>query len=203
MKNDFLTIPIASNYEVNSALVVRNKKTGHILKEHGSCFTLYAGKRKISRSGKSLRQLALSAVEYKGSDISPRWVAVPSLNYRYELCCTGILRNARTKRCLKLQRRNNYLRYTIHFGKRTVDISLKSLMWEVFGVIAEVGKRAPIPTTICRAGRILHFGTLKATAKFIAKIRHRSSDYVRRLLVKRVEEFDGWAITYHEPKFGS
>ena len=200
MKDDFLTIPIAPNYEVNSELVVRNKKTGHILKEYRKHVVVWSGKRQFHCTAKLLRRLALSAVEYKGTELSPRWVAVPSLNYRYELSCTGILRNAKTKRRLKMQIQQNHLRYRVPVDGRVASISLKSLMWEVFGVMPKISNREPVPTTICKGDKVLHFDSLMATAKFMVKVGRWALKSILGLLYnKRPNEIDGWAITYHEP----
>lgn len=53
MKDNFLTIPDAPNYEINSDCVVRNKKTGKILKHtfiNGNpCVIILTNEKKTSR----------------------------------------------------------------------------------------------------------------------------------------------------------
>ena len=69
-KEDFITIPKAPNYEMNSAGVVRNRSTGYILKWHNAphnfeVMTLGSGKAKIIVSKPNLLWLLHGSITYK------------------------------------------------------------------------------------------------------------------------------------------
>ena len=196
IKEDFLIIPDAPNYEINSQLLVRNKKTGRILKPRQKqlriivAFQAANGKRQ-SRDIQSLRNQAISAVK---TDV---WFSVPSLGNLYEINKKGQLRNARTKRNLKINRDKNFL---VWFNNKTLRVTLKSLMWEVFGKFTKSYRPPYIPVIIAKGAIRRRFTSLRSTSKFLSSIIYLSDVHIRKLLSKRIAEIDGWKITYYPPK---
>lgn len=98
MRENFLTIPDAPDYEINSDLVVRNKTTGRVLKpivkDGNAYYRLTLGGAKF-RTAKTFRRQAVDAV---GNSI---FEPIPSTGGRYEINNAGIVRNALTKKKLK------------------------------------------------------------------------------------------------------
>jgi len=108
VKDNFLIIPDFPNYEINSELLVRNKKTGKFLKpvlQRGNLFVgLHNGIhcKRVSRSLKYCRELALAATA------KTIFYPVPSLGGKYEISKSGVLRSAARKYALKLDKKNAY-----------------------------------------------------------------------------------------------
>ena len=104
MKNNFLPIPDAPGYEVNSQGFVRNIRTGKILKANnvgGKKKTplIYIPKYHIRRTGESLRRQAVVFHKENGKNIS--WLEIPNFGGLYEINRRGIVRNSQTKKIKK------------------------------------------------------------------------------------------------------
>lgn len=116
MKNDFLLIPDAPAYEINSELCVRNVKTGRFLKPWCHCYTkkfyvrltVTPDGRTLSRQPRELRRQAVMSIG-KGNFFLP----IPSTNGRYEINPRGILRNVRTRRIIKSNSHNMVTLYPL------------------------------------------------------------------------------------------
>lgn len=121
------------------------------------------------------------------------WLPVPSLGYRYELSKKGSLRNVKTKHVMTL-RKDGYYEPCID-GVRT-SVSVKSLMWEVYGVEHELSKYLPVSCMAFKNGACLKFDSLKALAKFLAQRSFYSVVRMQQLLTKRSAEILGWQIKY-------
>lgn len=203
VKNDFLTIPDAPNYEINSQLILRNKSTGKILKpiiRHNTpCYTVYSDGKPIHHSAISARNQAVAAAN--PSD-SLHWTPVPSLNCKYEFGYNGKLRNASSKRVLKLIQRQRFIGFAVSVGNKACrHVSLSSLMWEIHGVVPQ-SRRSPVSCSAFKNGVSKKFDSLRACSRFLA-------DYVFsaaaafRLLVKRQPLIGGWNIKYAPRDFWS
>ena len=198
LKNDFLTIPDAPNYEINSELIVRNKSTGQILKgvvKHNvPYYNVISFNKRICRTGKSFRHKAEVALITADS---LHWLPVPSLNGKYELNDRGKLRNAVTKRILKKKFHNRFIGFDIRFGGKRLNVSLKNLMWEVFGVYYQPSNRTPLSCSARKNGVLKKFDSLKALAFFLADATNKASAVaIERYLNNRCPEFYGWKISY-------
>lgn len=189
MKNDFLPIPDAPNYEINSQLIVRNKTTGRILKTRPryNTVTLCCNKKRFTSTVASIRRKAIAAKE-GGS-----WLPVPSLNNLYELNEKGLLRNARTKHLIKMRRGKIF---GVKINGKKYNVSQKSLLWEVHGILPKK-ILTPISVTVEFNGEKIEFKSLYALSKFLTHKIYRSEQDLRRQFSRRVAEIAGWKITYH------
>ena len=202
LKNDFLTIPDAPNYEINSELIIRNKKTGRILASYtkGGCTVACPSAtpcHRVWRSPKTFRSQALAAV--KGTT----WFPVPSLNGSYEFSRNGYLRNAFSKRILKLFTKGNYKFFAVSVGGKHLCITLDSIRWEIFGVTPPVSKSTPVSCSAFKDDLYKNFDSLSACARFLASVCFISCSSVRKWLWKRKPVVDGWKISYFPPALWS
>lgn len=190
IKEDFLTIPDAPDYEINSKLVVRNKKTGRCL----TPLIIYGNKYysifkvKGSRNAVTLRRQAVAATE-----VNTTFESIPSLNDRYEINCFGTVRNVRSKKILKPW--NGAITFRDH--GQTIHRRVTDLLWEVHGKIPSK-IRKPISCTVADARGKKFFPHLKAAAAFIAKNYPRSINTVLHYLHQRRAEIYDWQITYFD-----
>lgn len=192
MKDDFLTIPDCSKYEINSEFVVRHKRLKKIRKSHFDpryndfIYSLIKNDGNIiRRTAKHLRRLAESAVE------SAEWFPVPSLQNLYEINKYGHLRRVLTKRKLKIRGGC----YSTTIDKKVMVVSRNSLMWEVFGITRKTpGLKKPC--TLSKGNRILCFDSLADTAKFLAEKYFYSIRTILDRLIQRTANICGWKVTY-------
>lgn len=194
MKDDFLTIPDAPNYEINSELLVRNKKTGKILKstivDRESSVGVYTPKgNQIRRFVTTLRVQAVA-----GTNLNV-WKPVPSLNGKYELHKIGLLRNALNKKKLRLNKSKCYC-VTVNGKERR--ISRQNLLYEVYGVLPK-NRRSTIAVKVDFNGTQYHFKSIYAAAKYLATKVYYGFDTLRIYLSKRVGEIGDYKITYFSP----
>lgn len=193
IKEDFLTIPDAPEYEINSQLICRNKKTGQqltlqVISKRRTYYSLRpkGQKHTLKRSPKSLRAQAVDAVT--DSTFEP----IPSLNNRYEINITGIVRNAQTKIRLKPKRNT----VEIHTSKDGYfRRSIADLLWEVHGKIIKRRFR-PVPCAVENAHKKFFFPNMVAAAKFLAPKIYLTAGAIEQHLNRRESEIYGWKITY-------
>lgn len=187
MKENFLTIPDAPNYEVNSDLIVRNKKTGRIIKPQydGRIAVQLHNCKRIQKQPHTFRRLAKAALDKR------EWFPVPSLNYLYELNKHGLLRRIKSKRLLKL---NNKLCYHISINGKGLKVSRSSLLWEVFG--KTFCSSLPVPTTLIKDRRVYHFPSLNQAILFLAPKINYSYGRINDIFKNRLTNFCGWKISY-------
>lgn len=195
MKNDFLTIPDAPNYEINSQLFVRNKRTGRILKvsTRGYKNSIFYN---ICHNGSASSKVAVTlreTAEEKTLKSSKHWLPVPSLNYNYEINRFGELRNAKSKHKLYLCKDNCY---SVYLDGRRKKVNLKSLMWEVHG--KTYAPKKPVTVIALKNKFALRFDTLKKCADYLAPIIHYSVASICKKLNQRSAEFCGWSFFYEE-----
>lgn len=194
------TIPDAPNYEINSKLVCRNKKTGAVLSQcnhpHGGKYYSLrpVGQRHTTkRSPKCLLAQARAAAQIDSFE------PIPSLDNKYEIGITGKVRNAKSKLPLKVRRGAIYI---YHEGKYK-SVSINSLMWEVHGVIKSM--HMPCPCTAENNSSRKFFENMKACARFIAERTQRNLKTIYKLICSRKTEIQGWHITYldKDPRYSN
>ena len=200
MKDDFLTIPDAPNYEINSQLMVRNKKTGRLLKIRQDDYKNKKGYYCLCIKGKpksyKAETLRLLAVEFNSARLGEKWVKIPSLNYLYEMTPNGTLRNAKTKRITKKYLIGKQFYYHLSINRKAVNRSLKKLLWETHGEIY-IG-RHKIAVTLTKNNQIYNFDSLAAAGRFLTNRVHYAFSTISSFFTKRIAEICGWHITYHE-----
>ena len=199
MRNDFLTIPIAPNYEINSQFMVRNKKTGKFLNSYLVKNYLVVKLRNkdgirqtLSVSG--LREKAVDAVKDANRKSEDWWVPVPSLNGAYEINPEGVLRNVKTRRRLKKQVQGKYVYYYISINKVLSAFNVADLLWECHGIMPKPSHY--IPVTVARNVCSFDFDSLKDAARFLVKHVDFAFETIRGKLSRRVTEIADWKITY-------
>ena len=192
MKEDFLTIPDAPNYEINSELIMRNKTTGHLLKmlpkpgRKSMRYILFVNGKQVSRRPETWRhqaEMALSPYE---------WLPIPSTGDKYEMTKYGTVRNSATKRILNLGYDGLY-----HFwvdGKSYIR-SRDSLLYEVTGN-EKFNHDLPVPVMLTQGRRSHYFDSLTAAAKFLSGVLPITWGGVRAFFKKRRREIYGWTVKY-------
>ena len=205
MKDDFLTIPDAQIYEINSEFVVRNKKTGRIMSVKkrvckDSCIAaLWYNGKEVKRDVKTFRRQAEIAVEDANLKMRDQWHPIKSLNNLYEINRKGVVRNAKTKRVKKLIQNYNFCGYVFWNNGEQVSRALKRLLNEVFGKGFKTPHWVKISTTISKDGKRLKFDSLSATMRFLSEVENKNFETVRYFIRKRSNEIYGWKIIFHRP----
>lgn len=190
MKDDWLTIPDAPNYEINSQLVCRNKKTKKILSlyvrpHRWAYYSLRRpGQCTLKRSPKSLRAQAVVANQVDTFE------PIPSLGGKYEVNITGKVRNANTKRICKPRNHSVIVR---HNGKYS-SVAVADYLWEVHGKI--IKRKLPCPCSAENNYGKHFFTNMKACARFLAPKLHYCVETIALWLTNRKENICGWKITY-------
>lgn len=193
MRENFLTIPDFPNYEINSALVVRNKKTGYLLKpiyRYNKKYYLLCKNGKNSYcSAKNLRAQALAAVS------TNIWVPVPSLDFKYEFCqaAGGKLRNAKTKQLIQ-EIRKGHFHSTINNHK--LYVSVTKLRWELFGILPPATSSFPRQCILSKNRQRFFFDSFSAAARFLADKFSYSVRHYRTFFTKREPVICGWRVNY-------
>lgn len=196
MKENFLTIPDAPNYEINSQLVCRNKRTGKVLKLHvvpkrRIYYSLRppGWKHTLKRSPKTLRRQTVEVAKPK-----LKFEPIPSLGGRYEIDTRGVVRNTATKQVLKRKGHGHCVE--VHFGEgKYVMRAVVDLLWEVHGIIKPRRFRpAPCYAENIRGKRF--FPHLKACARFLAPKCNRAVRTIYCYLCERRSLIGEWKITY-------
>ena len=199
MKDDFLTIPNAPDYEINSELICRDKKTGHILKPiypkklHIFLYTVcFSDGRRLQCSAPKLRRLAEAAADVRNIC---NWQPVPSLNNLYECDKNGRLRNAKTKRLIKP---NKWFCYDVGLGEKRAHkkVSRSSLLWEVFGVPLHKRYTGEKPVIVSKGNQRFWFGSKAEAAEFLSKKILFVASTVRAWLAQCRHDIEGWHINY-------
>lgn len=200
MKDDFLPIPDAPDFEINSELICRNTKTDHIMtprlikRNKNLSYSLDTmSKRvskKITRTAKTLRAQAVAAVT--DSTFEP----IPSLNGRYEINARGIVRNSKTKQIIKPDK-YGFVRPYVKEQKKAVRFN--NYLWEIHGSYRKPKRQNAIK---CSAENDLgkhFFNSLADCAKFLApKVFYTVKTIRFDYLTRRKPEINGWKITYYE-----
>jgi len=196
IESEWLTIPDAPKYEINTRLQVRNKKTGRFLKQshrqgircnpNTVCYRM-TGKngQDIFRSAEVLRRQAIAAVTPN------KFLPVPSLQNLYEVNKQGVCRSVRL---LKPRKYCNG-KYAFVINGKAITRSKADLVFEVFGKILK-GARLKLPVILSKGNKRLHFNNKKEAAEFLAPIIFLSVKTVHYHLTQYKSEIDGWQVTY-------
>lgn len=129
------------------------------------------------------------------------YLPIPSLDYRYEINLTGTVRNAKTKRVLKITRRKyngDYL--SLHFRGKTISRAITSLLHEVHGIAPKRGQLDPVAVTVSSNSARRSFKSLRACAKFLCTVTCHTFYAALRQLSARFDNICGWHIRYREPE---
>ena len=194
MRNDFLTIP-GTNYEINSQLICRNKKTGYVLKKHrdknGSPYYSIrkTNQKMFCRSPKFFRRVAKSAAE-KHSSFEP----IYSLDGKYEINRAGVVRNVATKLVLKTKANGKCVSIQLSAHKY-ISRAIADLLWETHGKIIKWRFR-PCPCSAeSNAGKFF-FDNLTLCACFLSPKVFLAVSTIKNYLCRRNSIVGGWKITY-------
>ena len=197
-RENFLTIPDAPRYEINSQLICRVKATGQVLKLQNDYknFRHYSLCRPdkrgtIKRSPRTLRQQAVEAANPKTF-----YEAIPSTGDKYEIDRRGNVRNATSKKVLKPDDTGKCVAVRSGEGKFTRR-SIADLLWEVHGVIKKKSS-APVRCAAENAKGKFFFPNMMACARFLAPKIFFSVSTVHRHLHRRTKAIGEWTVTYFE-----
>ena len=117
---------------------------------------------------------------------------------KYEMNRRGDIRNKSTGQLLRWYKNGKAtLRMNLHTtNRKTVSVTLHSLLWQLFGI--EMPKRKGVirPVAIAKGNRSLYFETSQACAKFLAKKESYSVGYTATLLSQRRRVIFGWTVNY-------
>lgn len=191
MKDDWLTIPDAPNYEINSQLICRNKKTGHILKKSvrldgAVLYQLTSAPKVVIRSPKTLRAQAVATT------LKQTYIPIPSLGGKYEINSSGTVRNAQTK-CLLKKQDNAVL---LFFNHQNLRRNIDELLWEVHGIIKKKRFSRTIPVAAENQHGKHFFPNMNACALFLAPKVFYTVNTVLTYLSSRKDFISDWKITY-------
>lgn len=194
MKNDFLTIPDAPNYEINSELIVRNKKTGRILSPYcdvrghkRTIVNLFIDGTRTSRSIKLLRKQAVEADKLCSS-----FVPIFSAPL-YEINRNGSVRNKRTKKILKPLKGRKAKSVNLYIDGVQTRCAISKLLFETFGIVK---KGIRVPLFISKGNQRFYFDTLSAAARFLMPRLFLSFHAVYKYFTQRKADIYGWRINY-------
>ena len=193
IKEDFLPIPDAPEYEINSQLICRNAKSKYILKiftgtNGQKYFSLHPKHKKhtIKRSPRTLRAQAKSA------SVRSSFLPISSLGNKYEINNRGTVRNASTK--LILKEKDGSIK--LHVGERKfICKAVADLLWEVHGIIRQRRFR-PCPCFAENSQGKFFFPHMNACACFLATKIHYAVKTISAHLQRRENDIFGWKITY-------
>lgn len=136
MRENFLTIPDAPRYEINSDLICRVKATGRILTLQNDYknFRHYSLRRPDKRGTfkRSPGTLRRQAVEF--AKPQKTFLPIPSTGSKYEINTRGVVRNARSKKILKRKGHGKCVELWFS-GRKAVNRCVADLLWEVHGII--------------------------------------------------------------------
>ena len=193
----FYPIPsLNGKYEINKQGVVRNAKTKKLVKQNKpNSYSLYLNNK---QSTHSVARLLAEVFEDE-----EKYLPIPSLDYKYEISNRGIVRNVRTKNCLRT--------YKTKDGAEIVSVrinntaysqrTIQQLLWEVHGILPQKVFSAPaVEVTIQKGVKHYSFPSITQCAKYLAPIEQYSFSWIRSQLVERRKNIYGWTIFYKEPE---
>lgn len=196
MRNNFLPIPVAPGYEINSQGFVKNARTGRILKPYKPkdrpTAKIHIPKYHVRQTAESLRRQAVTA--HKENNRETSFEIIPNTNGLYEINYRGVVRNVKTKRILKTRFCKGMECVALSVNGKAKNRGIKSLLWEVHGII----KSKQPSVKIIKEKEHYRFQFQKDCIKFLCKRENYSYDYVRKKLSARVKNFCGWQIFYRE-----
>ena len=200
VKNNFLPIPDAPGYEVNSQGFVRNIRTGKILKAYKRKdreeLTIHIPKYRVRRTVETLRRQA--NIFHAENEKNNSWLEIPNFGGLYEINSRGKVRNARTKRVKQTRLCNGSECVMLSLNGKSVNRGINSLLWEVHGIIRRKQHPRICSVKIEKKNERHFFQTQIACVEFLSQREFYSKSYVRKKLNNRVEKFCDWNIFYKE-----
>lgn len=128
------------------------------------------------------------------------YLPIPSLKNRYEINIKGYVRNAKTKRRLKLEESHGRQYVSVVIDRRKRKIRVDSLMWEVHGVMPAPLKMRSLPVLVgrpfCPAQK---FSSRKDAMRYL--IKHGvpfSQSVIMKMFKAGASTIYGWEIRYLE-----
>ena len=195
MLENFLPIPDAPNYEINSQLICRNRRTKQILtlqvvpnRRTYYSLRVQGQKHPLKRSPKTLRAQAVEAANPK-----PFFEPIHSLGGKYEINPRGVVRNVRTKKIVKKNFRGTGI--NLYFAGKYIVRNIADLLWEAHGIISKQRFR-PQPCSAEHSQGKFFFPNMNACARFLAPKLFFCVSRVAHKLNKRVPVIGEWKITY-------
>ena len=195
MRNDFLPIPDAPNYEINSQLICRNRKTKRKLKlfvvpNRHSYYSMRppGWKHTLKRSPQHLRAQAVNATH------NHTYEPIPSLDYRYEIDERGNVRNTATKHVIA-PKDNGKCVAVRDSNRKYICVCIADLLWEVHGRIIKRRFR-PCPCSAENNHGKHFFQNMAECARFLAPKVFLGVKTLKGYLGKRKSTIGEWKITY-------
>lgn len=131
-----------------------------------------------------------------------RWEKIPSVNYRYEIDYRGNVRNAKTKKPLKVVTTAYGVKVVYMWAvpsKKKIAKSIAQLLWEVWGQIPPVQRKGKaVAVTLIKGVERRYFESFGAAAKFLAARENYSRHWAMGNFRDRRAEMAGWQVIYHE-----
>jgi len=128
---EWRTIEEAPNYEISSDKLVRNKKSGRILRPQRGEVQLMSRGARLGRSVNTLHRRTFPTIDY---DDFP-WVTIPDAP-RYEINKLGEVRNRRTGRILKTYYNQRGIECVqMRDAGYEITRSVPKLVWDLLGEI--------------------------------------------------------------------
>jgi hypothetical protein len=130
------------------------------------------------------------------------FLPIPSLGNKYEINRNGVMRNARTKRCLRVYVNKSGSRfYSVKFNGTYIHRYVQQLIWEVHGILPKVvWFRPSISVCIQKDGGHFNFESMTQCAKFLVTREYYCFSWIKRQLHERRVEICGWKVFYYEDK---
>ena len=198
MRENFLTIPDAPRYEINSDLICRVKATGQILtlqndNKNFRHYSLRSTDKRwcIKRSPETLRRQAVEAAKPQ-----KQFQPIPSTDGKYEISIKGVVRNAHSKQILKRKGHGKCVNLWLD-GRKAIVRCVADLLWEVHGIIVK-RRFCPVPVSAENKHGKFFFSDMKSCARFLAGKIPYSFSKIYRLIFTRKPAVGEWTITYFD-----
>ena len=190
MIDDFKTIPVATNYEINSQKIVRNKSSGKIINPFVTHGLLYFSLKLAPYKHKQFPLHYLYSLTFPKPD-KTQFFPIPSLGGKYEISRSGVVRNSKFKRIISFKKTQIY--FSIN-GKH-IRRSKHDLLWEVFGFRKK--SNVKIPVILSKGNQRYFFDSLSQAAFFLQNLIHYSVSHIKSAyFTKRKADICGWHINY-------
>lgn len=196
-RKTFLTIPDAPNYEINGDYVIRNKKTGYILRPCNRTDSKTATKfYRLSTDVVPLGTIFRSDIAYRRQAViaagKESFEPIPSVSGKYEISQTGTVRNVRTKKAVKPNIKGVFTLWNA--ANDPVYRSRNSLLWEVYGKV-KAGS-APIEVHAEHQNKRYTFASCAECARFLLGKIPFALNTIQCYLWKKKPSFAGWNFFY-------
>lgn len=121
-----------------------------------------------------------------------KFYPIPSLGNKYEINRRKVVRNGKTKRQLKVS--DGCVCFQL--GKKDCRKSIRSLLWEVFGIIPKGGLKGPKKVIVTKGKQVFRFDSFKKCAEFLSPRIFFAENSLRSFLSRRVEKLGEYYFRY-------